>query len=108
MRLYTQRRYNLFEVASCLQKAIRRGDTQLAGYMAIEMFESGFGSYCWKRLLTISAEDVAGIVTTEIKAMHDSWLVLADNGENQPRVVSSCRRPSSSCARPGSAGTPIT
>jgi len=81
MRLYTQRRYNLFEVASCLQKAIRRGDTQLAGYMAIEMFENGFGSYCWKRLLTISAEDVAGIVTTEIKAMHDSWLVLADNGE---------------------------
>ena len=81
MKLFTVRRYDLFEVASCLQKAIRRADTPLAGYMAIEMFESGYAAYCWKRLLTISAEDVAGIVTTEIKALYDSWLVLTDDGK---------------------------
>lgn len=41
----TKRGYNLFEVASCLQKAIRRGETALAGYMAIELFESGYAGH---------------------------------------------------------------
>lgn len=81
MRLFTKRGYNLFEVASCLQKAIRRSDTAIAGYMAIEMFESNFAKYCWKRLLTISAEDCADIVTQEIKSLYDSWLVLTDDGK---------------------------
>lgn len=71
---------NLFEVASRLQKASRRADTAIAGYMAIEMFESNFARYCWMRLLTISAEDCAGIVTQELKALHDAWLVLTDDG----------------------------
>jgi replication-associated recombination protein RarA len=84
MKLFTKRRYNLFEVASCLQKAIRRGDTALAGYMAIEMFESGFHNYCWKRLLTISAEDCSGIITQEIKALHESF-VLLNQGAKKPR-----------------------
>ncbi|HVU07835.1 MAG TPA: hypothetical protein VHG89_04750 [Verrucomicrobiae bacterium] len=77
----TKRRYNLFEVASCLQKAIRRGDTALAGYMAIELFESGYHQYCWKRLLTISAEDCAGIITQEIKALHDSFILLNEGAK---------------------------
>jgi replication-associated recombination protein RarA len=80
----TKRRYNLFEVASCLQKAIRRGDAALAGYMAIELFESGYHEYCWKRLLTISAEDCAGIITQEIKALHDSFKLM-NEGAKKPR-----------------------
>jgi hypothetical protein len=76
MKLTTKRGYDLFEVASCLQKAIRRGDTALAGYMAIELFESGYHNYCWKRLMTISAEDCAGIITQEVKALHDSFVLL--------------------------------
>jgi hypothetical protein len=77
----TVRKYNLFEVASCLQKAIRRGDTALAGYMAIEMFESNFALYCWKRLLTVSAEDCSGLITQEVKALYDSWLILTNQGK---------------------------
>jgi replication-associated recombination protein RarA len=69
------------EVASCLQKAIRRGDTALAGYMAIEMFESGYALYCWKRLLTISAEDCSGLITQEIKSLHESWLICTNDGK---------------------------
>jgi len=84
-RPYTKRGYNLFEVASCLQKAIRRGDTALAGYMAVELFESGYHRYCWKRLLTISAEDCAGVITTEIKALFDSFNVLNDDPKRKPR-----------------------
>lgn len=83
-RPHTKRGYNLLEVASCLQKAIRRGDTALAGYMAIEMFESGYHAYCWKRLLTISAEDCAGIITQEIKACYDSFMLL-NEGAKKPR-----------------------
>ena len=47
--------YSLLEVASALQKAIRRADARLAGYWAIELFESGYRDYLWRRLLTISA-----------------------------------------------------
>jgi hypothetical protein len=49
--------------------------------MAIELFESGYAAYCWKRLLTISAEDCSGIITQEIKSLHDSWLVLTEGGK---------------------------
>lgn len=84
MKLHTKRGYALSEVASCLQKSIRRGDLPLAGYMAIELFESGYHQYCWKRLLTISAEDCAGIVTQEIKALYDSFTLL-NEGAKQPR-----------------------
>lgn len=79
--------YNLFEVASCLQKSIRRRDTATAGYMAIELFESGYHRYCWKRLLTISAEDCAGLITQEIKALHDAFELLnADAKKPRSRI----------------------
>jgi replication-associated recombination protein RarA len=62
-----------------MQKAIRRGETQHAGYWALELWASGFGNYVWKRLLTISAEDCWGIITQEIKALHDSYLLINEN-----------------------------
>ncbi len=73
MKIRTKRGYDLGEVASALQKAIRRGDARLAGYWALEMWTSGFGNYVWRRLLTVSAEDCWGILTAEIKALHDSY-----------------------------------
>ena len=56
-----------------MQKAIRRGDAKLAGYWALELWASGFGQYVWRRLLTVSAEDCWGILTPEVKALHDSY-----------------------------------
>ena len=47
--LRTQRGYDFYEVASALQKSIRRGDAKLAGYMALELFPR-YAEYCWKRL----------------------------------------------------------
>lgn len=73
MRIRTQRGYDLGEVASAMQKAIRRGNTKLAGYWALELWHSGFGSYVWRRLLTVSAEDCWGILTAEVKALNDSY-----------------------------------
>jgi len=69
----TIRGYLLLEVASALQKAIRRGDAKLAGYWTIELFESGYQGYLWRRLLTISAEDCWGVITHEVEALHGAW-----------------------------------
>lgn len=71
--LRTKNGHDFYEVASVLQKSIRRNEPHLAGYFALELFHSGFQKYAWKRLLTISAEDCAGIITKEIKALHESW-----------------------------------
>jgi len=73
VRIITKRGYEFGEVSSAMQKAIRRADTRLAGYWALELWHSGFGNYVWKRLLTVSAEDVWGLITAEIEALHRSY-----------------------------------
>lgn len=70
-QLKTTRGYDFYEVASAMQKAVRRADTKVAGYFALELWESGFRDYVWKRLMTISAEDCYGLITGEIKALYD-------------------------------------
>lgn len=52
-----------------MQKAIRRADTAVAGYFALELWTSGYRDYVWKRLYTISAEDCYGLITSEIEAL---------------------------------------
>lgn len=69
----TKRGYDFFEVSSALQKAIRRGNEKVAGYFALELFASNFYNYAWKRLLTMSAEDIKGPVTKEILSLHQSF-----------------------------------
>jgi len=59
-----------------MQKAFRRADTRLTGYWALELWPSGFGNYVRKRLLTVSAEDLWGLITSEIKALHDSYVFV--------------------------------
>lgn len=68
MELRTLHGHNLFDISSLLQKSIRRGEYQLAGYAANEMFQR-YECYLWKRLLTCSAEDCFGIMTKEIIAL---------------------------------------
>jgi replication-associated recombination protein RarA len=75
-QIRTVRGYLLLEVSSALQKSIRRADAASAGYWAIELFESGFQQYLWRRLLTISAEDCWGVITHEIEALSRSWAVI--------------------------------
>lgn len=75
MDLKTQRGYDFYEVASALQKSIRRADVKLAGFMALELFPR-YAEYCWKRLLTISAEDCHGLITQEIKSLYDAFWVI--------------------------------
>ena len=60
--------HSLYTMRSLLQKAIRRGDLDHAGYAANEMY-SNYYEYLWKTLLVVSAEDCYGIMTKEIWAL---------------------------------------
>lgn len=75
-QIKTKRGYDLLNCASALQKSIRRADTFTAAYFTLELQASGFANYAWKRLLTISAEDVYGIVTKEIIALYQAWEII--------------------------------
>lgn len=61
--LKTLNGYDMFEVASALQKEIRRGNKQMAVFWGLELWRSndnfrGYEEYLWRRLLVISAEDI--------------------------------------------------
>ena len=84
--LTTKHNYDFYEVASCLQKAIRRGDVKLAGFMALELWASGFDHYLWKRLFTISAEDCWGLITKEIEALWVGYKLVNDKTEPKGRI----------------------
>lgn len=69
--------YKCGEVASALQKCIRRGLEEDALFWATELDMAGFGEYVWKRLRIICSEDV-GLASpglaAEIRALYDNWL----------------------------------
>lgn len=53
----TKNGYSLDEVASAIQKAIRRGDEKNALFFSLEFFPM-FSKYLWKRLQVVAVEDV--------------------------------------------------
>lgn len=69
--LLTKNGYNMYEMSSMIQKAIRRCDIPHAAYAANELSEK-YRKYLWKRLLTVSAEDCYGIITKEIVALQQA------------------------------------
>ncbi len=70
-KMLTKNGYDLFEMSSMLQKAIRRSDIPHAAYAANELGVK-YRKYLWKRLLTVSAEDCYGIMTKEIVALQQA------------------------------------
>jgi replication-associated recombination protein RarA len=84
--LVTVRKYDFFEVSSAMQKAIRRGDAKIAGYFAHELIASNFWEYVWRRLLTISAEDVFEPVTQEVLALYQGWKIVNNKKEKKGRI----------------------
>ena len=75
--------YNMFDMSSMLQKAIRRGDFTHAGFAANELYYSYY-SYLWRRLLVISAEDCYGIMTKEIMALKEADDLVVNFGMESP------------------------
>ncbi len=63
-QLLTKNGYNFDEVASALQKEIRRGNEENAMYWALELHESNYNGYLFRRLPVIAAEDI-GLASPE-------------------------------------------
>lgn len=57
--------YNMFDMLSMMQKAIRRGDYHHAGFAANQL-KTTYRTAMWNRLFVISAEDCFGVVTKEL------------------------------------------
>ena len=71
----TRRGYDVYEVVSAVQKAIRRSDVHGALYWASELERSGYGQWLWRRLSVIVHEDVApdAGVTAEFWALKEMY-----------------------------------
>lgn len=65
------------EVASALQKCIRRGMEEEALFWATELDLSGFGEYVWKRLKIIASEDIGLEESSQrailVRALYENW-----------------------------------
>jgi replication-associated recombination protein RarA len=76
--------YPIGEVASALQKCIRRGDEDGALFWATELDLSGFGEYAMKRLRIIASEDVGmgePTIASDIRSLYDNWAELKKKGD---------------------------
>jgi replication-associated recombination protein RarA len=65
--------YDFFECSSALQKSIRRGMEDEAMFWAVELFNSNFAEYVWKRLRIMSSEDIGLAeenISSEINALY--------------------------------------
>lgn len=68
--------YNVGEVASAMQKCIRRGLEDDALFWATELDLAGFGEYVFKRLRIIASEDVGladNSAAPTISALYSNW-----------------------------------
>jgi replication-associated recombination protein RarA len=87
----TVRGYSNPEVASALQKAIRRGESEKAVFWAIELDRSGYAQYVWKRLLVITSEDVGlgdRYLPSTIWSLYQTWKEMKSwsNGNHPERL----------------------
>lgn len=72
------------DIASLLQKAIRRNDEKWAGYATNEL-RGRYNKYLWRKLLIISAEDCWGCMTKEIIALREADEIFNGNKKGYDR-----------------------
>jgi hypothetical protein len=90
--LQTKSGRDFFEVASLLQKSLRRGDIVYAS-RALDELLPRYANYAWNRLLIVSAEDCGEMVTAEVVGLYDAWLkVSKDTRPNPKKPAMSSRR----------------
>lgn len=71
--IVTQGGYAMSEVASALQKCIRRGEEDGALFWATELDLSGYGEYAFKRLRIMASEDVGLADTDVVNCVRALW-----------------------------------
>lgn len=90
-QVLTMKGYDLFECVSAFQKEIRRGNEMNAMYWGVELYESGFTAYAWKRMIIISIEDIgiinpaAPLIVSNLKQLYEE-MVKADDKKQQYRL----------------------
>lgn len=72
------------EVSSLLQKSLRRGDIVMAARAANELLPR-YANYTWNRLMTVSAEDCADMVTGEVVSLYDAWLKVNESSKDNSK-----------------------
>jgi replication-associated recombination protein RarA len=86
--LTTKNGYAFDEVASALQKEIRRGNEEMAYFWAKEL-ESRYYKYLWKRLTIIASEDIGTAndqAVVFINALRNNYFFLRDNTKKELEV----------------------
>jgi len=82
----TEKGYAFFEVASALQKSIRRGEEEIALYFSVELSNSGYDEYLWKRLKIITSEDIGlaePLMPAVILALYEMYRDQKKKRDNQ-------------------------
>jgi replication-associated recombination protein RarA len=81
--------HELDVVSSALQKCIRRGMEWEALWCAMELAESGYDLYVWKRLVTVAVEDV-GLANPQaivvVNSCRDCWMAFRKNEKEETRL----------------------
>lgn len=84
--------YSFDEVASALQKSVRRGEEYEACWWAFIMHESSYYKYVWKRLAVIASEDVgnatpeAAIMVHTLQQNYHYTITAANRSKNDALV----------------------
>lgn len=87
---YTDTGYNMYDMISMLQKAIRRSDYENAGFAANQV-KNSYRNVMWNRLLVISSEDCFGVVTKEILKLREQDNILKSDDNISNAVALLCR-----------------
>lgn len=74
----TKKGHSLFEVSSSFQKSVRRGMEEEAMYWAVELFESRYDNYLWKRIRIISSEDVGLANPVMSQQIYALWMMYQE------------------------------
>lgn len=84
--LITKNGYKLDEVVSSLQKECRLGNELMAKYWTIEMNDSGYWRYCFRRMMVIAGED-CGLANPEAMILVSSTFSALLAQERIKKVV---------------------
>lgn len=57
-QILTKNGYDFFECTSSFQKSIRRCDENNALFFAVELYNSNYAEYVWKRIFVMLSEDI--------------------------------------------------
>ena len=79
---YTRQGYNIYDLMSLLQKGIRRGRFEDAGFAAKHLKDE-YRPMMWNRMFVVSSEDCYGVITKELVELREQ-----DNKERDDEAVS--------------------